>query len=234
MTIKGRLRNRREAVATQQQRIDQSRGDWEALHEQSLQRRKEADSLELDLKEREERVASLRGALNTARTNKEYAAILTEMNTIKADNAKLEENALEVMQDVDTLKAESDEIQTKIDAEQQRYKEIAETSNGEIEKLDGMLNELVAEREEAAKQVPPEELSLFERISKSIDGDAMAPIEIHGKKPPHDYICGGCFMGLNAEHENALRTRDKIRTCDSCGRILYLENDPAAARTPES
>ncbi len=32
-------------------------------------------------------------------------------------------------------------------------------------------------------------------------------------------------MSLNAEHANALRTRDEIRTCDICGRILYLAND---------
>jgi predicted nucleic acid-binding Zn-ribbon protein len=51
----------------------------------------------------------------------------------------------------------------------------------------------------------------------------MAAIEIHGKRPPHDYVCGGCYMSLNAEHVNALRTRDEIRTCDNCGRILYLE-----------
>ena len=51
----------------------------------------------------------------------------------------------------------------------------------------------------------------------------MAPIEIEGTKPPHSYVCGGCFMSLNAEHANALRSRDEVRTCDSCGRILYLE-----------
>ena len=138
------------------------------------------------------------------------------------------------MQDVDALRAECNQIQERIDSEQRRYQEIAESSGGEIERLDGMLSELSVEREEAAKQVPPEELSLFERISRNLAGDAMAPVEVHGKKPPYDYVCGGCFMGLNAEHANALRTHDKIRTCDSCGRILYLENDPAPSRTSET
>ncbi len=34
--------------------------------------------------------------------------------------------------------------------------------------------------------------------------------------------CGSCYMGLNVEHLNALRSRDTIRRCDSCNRILYL------------
>jgi predicted nucleic acid-binding Zn-ribbon protein len=34
-------------------------------------------------------------------------------------------------------------------------------------------------------------------------------------------------MSLSAEHANALRVRDEIRTCNNCGRILYMEpNQP--------
>ena len=38
-------------------------------------------------------------------------------------------------------------------------------------------------------------------------------------------------MSLNAEHANALRVRDEIRTCDNCKRILYLEPEAEKART---
>ena len=234
VTVRSRLRSREEGEAIQQRRIAQTRGDWEALHEQSLQRRKEADSLDLDLKEREEKVKSLRAALNTAKTNKEYAAILTQLNTMKADNAKLEEDALKALQEVDTIKVDADEIQAKIDAEEQLHEELVASNKEEIRKLSAMMEELTIQRKEAAAEVPRSELALFERISRKVDGDAMAPVEIHGKKPPHDYVCGGCFMSLNAEHTNALRTRDEIRTCDSCGRILYLEEQASANHSERS
>jgi len=42
-------------------------------------------------------------------------------------------------------------------------------------------------------------------------------------------VCGGCYMSLNAEHANVLRTRDEIRTCDNCKRILYMEAQPQGA-----
>ena len=221
--VQSRLRIRQNAVAVQQRRIDQIRGDWQAVHDQILAGRKATDGHELDLRQKEEKVSSLRAALNTARTNKEYAAILTQINTLKADNAKIEETALRIMQEVDGLKVQADTIQEQTDREQKKLEEIQKSSAEEIQKLEGMQEKLSGERAEAAKAVPPGELSLFERISSSVDGDAMAPIEIHGTRPPHDYVCGGCFMSLNAEHANALRTRDEIRTCDICGRILYLE-----------
>ena len=59
-------------------------------------------------------------SLNTAKTNKEYAAILTQINTLKADNAKLEEEALRIMQDADAIKAQADKVAKQIEAEKAR------------------------------------------------------------------------------------------------------------------
>ncbi len=232
VTVKSRLRSKQGAVAAQQKRIDQAQDEWDSLHEQSINRRKQADSLDLDLKERDQKVASLRSALNTAKTNKEYAALLTQINTLKADNAKLEDDGLKVMQDVEAIAAETEQVKATIEAEKKRGEEISQSSQAEVDKLSAMMEKLSAERAEAAKEVPAKELALFERISQQADGEAMATVEIHGDKPPHDYICGGCYMGLNAEHVNALLTRDAIRTCDSCGRILYLQEQ--ATQTPRN
>lgn len=221
--VRGRLRTRKNAVAVQQRKIDQLASDWKVLHDKGIVRRKDADRLELDLRHREDLVSKFRVALNTAKTNKDYAAILTQINTLKADNSKLEEQVLRIMQEVDLLKADADKLQQQVQAEQARLGETEKQSGEEVRRLTAMLESLTAQREEAAKSVPPEPLAAFDRIAGSHEGEAMAQIEVHGKRPPHDYVCGGCYMSLNAEHVNALRVRDEIRTCDNCGRILYLE-----------
>jgi predicted nucleic acid-binding Zn-ribbon protein len=223
--VRRRLKARQNAVNIQQRRIDQLQENWEALEQRRLLLRRDADRQQLDLKASEEQVARLRTALNSARTNKEYAAILTQINTRKADNAKLEESTLRTMQEEDGVRAEANRAREQIDQEARRLAEIRQTNAGEIEKLQGMMQELSARRGEAAKDIDPETLNAFERVADRYEGEAMAAIQIEGKRPPFDYICGGCFMSLNAEHANALRVRDEIRTCDNCGRILYL--DPA-------
>ena len=91
--VRGKLKTRKNAVAAQERRIEQIKTEYNSLHEKALNRRKDADRLELDLRGKEEQVAKLRTALNLAKTNKEYAAILTQINTYKADNAKVEEQA---------------------------------------------------------------------------------------------------------------------------------------------
>ncbi|MFB3893558.1 MAG: zinc ribbon domain-containing protein [Phycisphaerae bacterium] len=221
--VRRRLQTRKNAVAIQQRKIDQLRAEYAAIHDKAVSRRKEADRRELDLKQKEAKVSSLRTALNTAKTNKEYAAILTELNTHKADNAKLEEEILKIMQEVDSIKADADKVNAQIEAESKRLQETQRTSEEEINRLTELTDKLTAQRADAAAEVPPEALAAFNRISESYEGEAMAVVEVHGKRPPYDYVCGGCYMSLNAEHANVLRTRDEIRTCDNCRRILYIQ-----------
>ena len=228
--VRRRLKTRQNAVNIQQRRIDQLQENWDALEQRRLALRKNADRQQLDLRTSEEQVARLRTALNSAKTNKEYAAILTQINTLKADNAKLEESALRIMQDEDGIRAEEDKAKGQINAEGRRLDEIQQTNAEEIAKLNGMMEQLQARRAEAARDIDLTALQAFERVAEKYDGEAMAPIQIEGKRPPYNYICGGCFMSLNAEHANALRVRDEIRRCDNCERILYL--DPA--REPQS
>ena len=221
--VRSRLRTRENALAIQQRKIEQFQEEFNALEGKCLMRRKDADRYELDLRQSEEQVAKLRTALNTAKTNKEYAAILTQINTLKADNAKLEESALKVMQEVDAIRTELERVGQQVDRENKRIEEIKQTNVAEIERLNGMMTELSDRRVEAAKIISRETLVAFERVVESYDGEAMAAIRIEGKKPPYDYICGGCYMTLNAEHANALQVRDEIRKCDNCGRILYMD-----------
>ena len=227
--VRRRLRVKENAVVAQKRRIEQLRESWNVLHDRDLARRADADRFDLDLKTKEERVARLRGSLNTARTNKEYAAILTQINTLKADNAKLEEDALKILQDADGIRAEAGEVDAKIATEEQRLQDVENASQKEVAKLKKMLADLSAQRAEAATAVASDKLAIFDRIAASYDGEGMAEVEVHGNKPPYTYICGGCFMTLTAEHANALRVKDEIRTCDNCGRILYLPSQDKAS-----
>lgn len=221
--LRQRVRSKRNALNAQEKRIADHQQEHDALLDQAKHRRAEADSLELDLKQREEGVAKLRQALNTAKTNKEYASILTQINSQKADDAKLEEQALKMIDEVDALKAKAAEVAETLEAENKRLEEIQANNADQLAKMEGMIAELEAKRAEAAKDVPDSVLTIFDRMAEKYEGEAMAPVQKAGRKPPYRYTCGGCFMVINAEHANALQTRDELRQCDSCQRILYME-----------
>jgi len=220
--LRRRQRVKRNAVAIHESRIAEHTEQRNALHDTCMDKRKQSDGFDLDLREAEDRISTLRVALNSAKTNKEYAALLTEINTRKADNAKSEEQGLKIITEVDEIKAQIEETDKRIAEEEKLLGDIKASNAEELDKLDKMVADLMAKRAEATKAIPAEALAVFERLATQYDGEAMADIEQNGRGPHYTYTCGGCFMSLNAEHANALRSKDQIRQCDNCQRILYI------------
>ncbi|MFW6155054.1 MAG: zinc ribbon domain-containing protein [Planctomycetota bacterium] len=225
--VRRRLRSKENAIRVVQRKIDELAERRGELAEQLRQQQSRIDQVDLDRASREEEIQQLRGALNRAKTNKEYAALLTQINSFKADNAKLEEQILGIMEGLDTAKVELEAIDAHIEAEEKRKAQAAEVNAEEVAKLQAMLEELEQRRNEAAADVPDDVLQNFDRIAENRDGEGLAPIEVVDANR-NEFICGGCYMGLSVEHYNALLSKDEIRHCDSCGRILYI---PAEARS---
>ena len=107
---KAKLARCRRNVIIQENQIRTLQNALEAKKEEIQLTTIQSDRLELELKTRDEAITKLRASLNTARTNKEYAAILTAMNTEKADNAKLETEILQLMEEAQNLEDEAVKI----------------------------------------------------------------------------------------------------------------------------
>ncbi len=169
----------------------------------------------------EQRIQKLRDQMNSAKTNKEYSALLVEVNTIKLDKAKAEEQALQHMTRVDQLKAQREEVRAKL-TEQQKLRQHAEQQLADRKaEVGDQLAQVKTKRESAARQLSAEALTIFEKLSESTDGEALA--EVTCEERFADYHCGGCYMALPMERVNVLATTpDKIVRCPSCTRILYL------------
>ena len=226
--VRRRLRVRERAVDIQQAKVDAKQSELDLVTQRISEKQRLSDSLDLDVKSGEEHVTKLRGALNVSKSNKEYSAILTQMNTIKADSAKVEEQELKLMAEIESLNGETGKLKLEIAEVTKRLEEVAQSSADEIARLRGMLGKLTATRQADSASIAAEALGVFERLVTRYDGEAMAPVQVQDKRRL-SYCCGGCYMTLNAEHANALAVRDDIRTCDNCGRILYLEKNTQLA-----
>ncbi len=119
---KAKLARCRRNVIIQENQIRTLQNALEAKKEEIQLTTIQSDRLELELKSRDEEIAKLRASLNSARTNKEYAAVLTQLNTTRADNAKIETQILELMKDIEQDQTESQKLQQQID-EQSRQVE---------------------------------------------------------------------------------------------------------------
>ncbi|MCK5113591.1 MAG: hypothetical protein KAR11_02365 [Phycisphaerae bacterium] len=221
--LRRRKRVKDNAVNAQQAKINQHTEQLESVRANSMERRKRSDELDLDLRASEEHVEKLRVDLNSAKTNKEYATLLTQINSLRADNAKVEDEGLKVIAEIEALKQQITELEALIAEEGKKLTIVQDSSKDEIAKLDTMIADLTVKRDDSAGKIPPKSLAIFDRIASNYDGEAMAQVEVSGRKQPYSYSCGGCYMSLNAEHANALKSHDAIRQCDNCKRILYMD-----------
>jgi predicted nucleic acid-binding Zn-ribbon protein len=222
--VKAKLARCRRNVIIQENQIRNLQNALEAKKEEIQLTRIQSDRLELELKTRDEEIARLRASLNTAKTNKEYAALLTQLNTTKADNSKNETQILELLKDIEADEAECGKIQEQIDQKKQTLEQTRKEAEQLATKYQAEIEEIQVEWDQVAKTIPDKPLEVFERVAETYDGEALAVIDQQEGKT-EAYTCGGCFMGITAESVNLLMTKDDIIRCPNCTRILVLGSE---------
>lgn len=183
----------------------------------------------------EARIAKLREQMNSAKTNKEYSAFLSEINTLKADKNEVDERALGSLNKLEEMRSQIATIEA-TRAERLKVREVAQNERNEREaEIRDRLNELQRDREAAAREVPPSVLATFEdRVERTDDiDDVMAPLEVHDRKRM-EFLCGCCQVLLPMEKINSLLGRGDMATCTSCGCLLFVEESVRDAVTPAS
>lgn len=216
-----RLVRCKRSVVVQGNEIDKQQRALDAKKQEIKLTRLQCDRLELDLKTRDQEIAKYRAALNTAKTNKEYATLLTQLNTTKADNSKIETQVLELMKGIEAEEIECEAIQHRIDEQKRKLVEIQKQSEATAIELQAEVDRIQDEWNDVSKSIPQEILRVYKRVAENYDGQAVAEIEEPESKPAR-YSCGGCYMGITAESVNQLLTRDEIIRCPNCTRILVL------------
>ncbi|NNF41480.1 MAG: hypothetical protein HKO59_13435 [Phycisphaerales bacterium] len=181
----------------------------------------------------DEQLEKYRNDLNSAATNKQYTAVLTELNTVKDQRSKLDDSMLEMMSEVERL----DEEITAIEAQQAERAKIVDHAAAQLAERRGevgtRLAELEAERDDAADDVPGPELAVFEEMANAHDGEAMAQVEEIDRRH-REYACSECNMHMPFETVAALMSPGcGMVRCTACGRILFMQEEVRGALAPK-
>lgn len=225
--VRNNVERRHRAVRRQENHNRGLEAELDAKREALRRDQMDADALDVEMKAHDASIAKLRQSLNQAKTNKEYSAILTQLNTEKADNSKLEERVMTLLTEIEAKKADIMESEEALRQEVAKLESFRSAAAAAEEKARDRLERLQAERDQAASAVPPGALELFDRVAKKSDGEALAMVKrTHPKR--EEYVCDGCNMSITIEQVNAITSRDEAVVCNICGRILYMESQAAS------
>jgi predicted nucleic acid-binding Zn-ribbon protein len=186
--------------------------------------KKEVDGFLLKRKEKELELASKEEAINKAqqklyalKTNKEYTAMLKEIDGFKADKSIIEDELLKVFDMIDVKKDEFAKEEERLKLEEQKLNSERERINHRVKEIDQELATLLNKRKQEATLIQHKILVEYERILENRAGLAIVSVK--------NETCQGCFMNVTPQVINEIKMHEKIISCQMCSRILFLEED---------
>ncbi len=201
----------------------------ESLQTQIRQLRASTANAEGESERLKVHIDELREKMNNASTNKEYKALLSEVNNLKEQRSVFDEQAIEQLEKIEELGARLKALEDSR-AERDKMRGVAEGDRQKrADEIAGRLAELRARRAELISEVPGNVVMIYEELLESRGEDAMAPLEIIDRKR-HEYVCGSSMMSVPVEVAASL-IQGKLTLSPNDGCILYLTEEAEAELT---
>lgn len=175
------------------------------------ERRQKEGELELE----QERMKRSQSRLYEVKTNKEYQALLVEIETLREINSQREIEILEIMDEIDELKREYVKMEKELLEMEQRIGAEKKRLEESLGKVDGVLAIKKRKRTLVAKKLSPELIGLYQTL-KERRRTAVVPARYGA--------CQGCNMKIPPQMFNEVQKSRDIIVCPSCNRILYWED----------
>lgn len=216
----GDLRGRRDRGPKQithgQAGVTKKEEELKAAKEALTKAKVKADDLQLQLRQREGRIADLQSKLNAATSNKEYQAIKEQIAADKQANSVLTDEILEMLDRIEELERKLKEADAALARSRDEVKGLVQKVEGERAMLDSEIARLSAELHQAEDELPGALQGEYKRLSESRGEDALAPVE--------NDVCTGCYTTITVQMRTELMLHHPV-FCKSCGRLLYLPEE---------
>jgi predicted nucleic acid-binding Zn-ribbon protein len=161
--------------------------------------------------------------LKHSQNQKEYETAMRETDALQKQIGALETQILEKMTAIEVVEKVLEERAEEINSLEANRDAALKDFDREINKNRKEYEVETKKRQEVFVTLPAQLASVYNRMTeRSRDGIAVAEV-INGS-------CSACFMKLRPQVRLELKTMDKIMTCESCTRILYIAAAAADAQ----
>jgi predicted nucleic acid-binding Zn-ribbon protein len=168
-----------------------------------------------ELTELEEKRKKLMDDLMQVQNQREYAAMLKEIDSVKAQIADNEDAILKDMEEIEKLTGELQTHEEHIKVE----REAVERERSKVEAASSEANTLIdlqtAERESVESELPPGMVKVIRQLEQTRQGIFLTQAE--------KGICQCCFVRVRPQVFQEIKQATVVHTCSSCRRYLYHE-----------
>ncbi len=173
----------------------------------------EISKIELDISDSSDKVGKLKDQLFLVTNNKQYDALMAEIDHVKGEKTNFENALIELMEEKE-LNNQS------IESMESELQNLSEDLNVRRKKLESVIEEsaeektlLQKERDQKIKNIDQNTLKIYNRVIEHRGGLAVVPLQ--------GSACGGCGAHIPPQTASEVRAKTAVHTCGVCGRFLY-------------
>ena len=223
LTLK-RINEERDRFPKEMKKLDERQN----IEKEKIQKEKEKiESLEKERRQKEkhlnteqEKIKRTEGRMFEVKTNKEYQALLNEIEAVKEATNREEEEILQILEEIDELKKDllkrEKEVTATLEKNERERKKIQE----KMDQGDGLWKEQKERREVLSKQLESGLFKLYNTLKEKRQGVGVVNVKAE--------TCQGCFMNIPPQMFIEVQKNNALVRCPNCNRILYWEGDKKA------
>jgi len=182
------------------------------------QNRRRAD--EKEVSSVQTRLAKYKDQLLEVKTNREYQAMLHEIETAQNDIKGREDKILDAMMEGDQLAADLKKAEAEFKVVEKEVAAARQAVEQELTALQRELDKTAEARAKLVADIDRRVLATFETVARNRKGLGIAEAK--------NGLCTICHVRLRPQVFNDLRRNEAIIQCESCQRILYFAGENAA------
>ena len=200
-------------IEAARQSVLQSQAEYEKIQARYEVINRDRKNKEIDLTSHEGKLAKQRGRITEIKTNKEYHALLAEIETAKKVRENLEEDLLLLMEQVEEVGRQIEEKKKAVEEERKRSESQQQKMQAEIVETEGLLKQAEGEVKGVEEKLPKQLLKEYHQLRAARNGLAVALVK--------DGTCMGCRLAVPPQLYADVRKNEKILSCSYCRRYLY-------------
>lgn len=179
--------------------------------------KKQYRDYESDIQLNIEKEQKIQAKLRSVKNNKEYQALLKEIEDVRGKNSEIEDKMIEFLDQMDVtekiISTKKDEYINIFEGAENEKENIKQNAEARKKRL----AELEMENAKVSKLLDPELLKRYLIIKEQNQGGiAVVPVK--------DAVCHGCNVNIPPQLYNELFRCDSLRFCPNCQRIIYIKD----------
>lgn len=195
------------------QACDKFENERKRLDEAAKNHKQKEDALKKGV----ENLKRTRDRLLEVKTNKEYQAMLKEIELIEKNNSECEDEIIIALDAIDAAKRELKDKEKELADYRQTYEQEASRIAKEIDTIDRDFETARQKREGIQASVNKDLLKRYETIKARRNGRAVVSV--------WKGICDGCHMNIPPQMYIELQKTEELLQCPFCSRIIYWDKN---------